>query len=91
MYQDIKFHIPGDQRDIKYISIEELADGLYTLIQQNVTATREGLYKAITTLLGFSRTGDAIVSRLDEALSFLKHMNRIKDENGLLSIKPAIM
>lgn len=82
-----KFRIPGDRRDIKYISIEELADGLHTLIEQNVTATREGLFKTMTNLLGFSRTGDAIVTRYEEALTLLKKQNIIKDEDGLLSLQ----
>lgn len=82
-----KFRIPGDRREIKYISIEELADGLQTLIEQNVTASRDGLYKTMTNLLGFSRTGDAIVARFEEALTLLKQQDVVKEEDGLLSIK----
>lgn len=82
-----KFRVPGDRREIKYISIEELADGLHTLIEQNVTATRDGLYKTMTNLLGFSRTGEAIVARFEEALTLLKRQNLIKEEDGLLSLK----
>ena len=82
-----KFRVPGDRRDIKYISIEELADGLHTLIEQNVTATRDGIYKTMTNLLGFSRTGEAIVARFEEALTFLKCQNLIKEEDGILSLK----
>ena len=83
---DPKLRIPGDRREIKYISIEELANGLHTLIEQNVTATREGLYKTMTNLLGFNRTGDAIVARFEEALELLKKNRTVKDEDGLLSI-----
>ena len=82
-----KFRVPGDRREIKYISIEELADGLQTLIEQNVTASRDGLYKTLTNLLGFSRTGDAIVARFEEALTLLKQQDAVKEEDGLLSIK----
>lgn len=82
-----KFRVPGDRREIKYISIEELADGLLTLIEQNVTATRDGLYKTMTNLLGFNRTGEAIVARFEEALTLLKRQNLIKEEDGLLSLK----
>ena len=82
-----KFRVPGDRREIKYISIEELADGLHTLIEQNVTATRDGLYKTMTNLLGFSRTGEAIVARFEEALTLLKRQDLIKEEDGLLSLK----
>ena len=83
----IKFRIPGDRREIKYISVEELADGLFILIQQNVTATREGLYRTMTNLLGFNRTGDSIVARLEEALSYLKKNYAIKEEEGILSLR----
>ena len=82
-----KFRIPGDRREIKYISIEELADGLQTLIEQNVTASRDGLYKTMTNLLGFSRTGDAIVARFEEALTLLKQQDVVKEEDGLISRK----
>ena len=82
----VKLRIPGDRREIKHISIEELADGLYTLIEQNVTATKDGLYKTLTNLLGFSRTGDAIYVRYEEALALLKRQNIIKEEDGILSI-----
>ena len=81
-----KFRVPGDRREIKYISIEELADGLHTLIEQNVTATRDGLYRTMTNLLGFSRTGEAIVARFEEALTLLKRQNIIKEEEGLLTL-----
>ena len=79
------FRVPGDRREIKYISIEELAEGFHILISQNVTATRDGLYKTMTNLLGFNRTGDAIESRFDEALSMLIKKRIIKDEQGVLS------
>ncbi len=76
----IKLRVPGDKRDIKYISIEELADGFYRLIQQNVTANRDGLYKSMTNLLGFNRSGESITARYDKSLEYLQ-------ECGLISIK----
>ena len=83
---DPKFRVPGDRREIKYISIEELADGIRIIIEQNVTVTREGLYKTMTNLLGFNRTGDAIVSRFEEALRYLKNRNIVKENDGYLSL-----
>ena len=68
---EIKFRVPGDKREIKYISIEELADGFYRLIRQNVSVDRDGLYKTMTNLLGFTRTGENIVARYDESISYL--------------------
>lgn len=83
----IRFRIPGDRREIKYISTEEISDGLRTLIQQNVMVSRDGLYKTMSNLLGFNRTGDAIIDRFEEALTYLKKKNLIQEENGFLSIK----
>ena len=84
---DPKLRVPGAHRDIKYISIEELADGLYTLIKQNITVERAGLFKSMNNLLGFSRLGDNIVSRYDEALKYLMKKDMIEDNNGVLSAK----
>ncbi len=81
-----QLRIPGDRREIKYISLEELAEGLKTLIEQNVMATKEGVYKTMTNLLGFNRSGDAIVSRYDKALQQLKSRGLVKEEAGVLSI-----
>ena len=85
--KEYRLHVPGEKRDVKYIATEELADGLYRIIRQNVTVRKEGLYKTMTNLLGFSRTGDAIVSRYDAALRLLRENNLIDEDNGQLSIK----
>ena len=82
-----KFRVPGDRREIEYISIEELAEGLHTLIEQNVTSTRDGLYKTMMNLLGFNRMGAAIEARFEEALTLLKKKNIVKEEEGLLSLQ----
>ena len=74
------------RRDIKYIAIEELADGFYTLIKQNVTASKDGLYKTMTNLLGFNRTGDAIVSRYDIALQLLLKRGVIMAKDDIISM-----
>ena len=84
---DIKLRVPGDRRDIKYVSTEELADGFYTLIEQNVTASKDGLYKTMTNLLGFNRTGDAILSRYDTALRSLINTGRVVAEGNMLSVR----
>ena len=84
---EIKFRVPGDRREIKYIAPEEIADGLYALIRQNVTASREGLYKTMTNLLGFSRTGEAIEAKYDEALQMLKRHELVTEEDGMLSLR----
>ncbi len=72
-----ELRVPGERREIKYIATEELAAGMYELIKQNVTVTKEGLYKMMTNLLGFSRTGEAILAKYDESLASL-------ERNGLI-------
>ncbi len=67
-----KLRVPGVKRDIKYIAPEELAAGLHVLLKQNYTAEKDGLYKALVSQLGFSRMGDAIYTKLDEALMLLR-------------------
>ncbi|MCR5611241.1 MAG: DUF4011 domain-containing protein [Clostridiales bacterium] len=82
----IRLRIPGDRRDIQYIAVEELADGVFTLVKQNVSITKDGLYKTMTNLLGFSRTGESIVERYDLAVDLLKRNGMLKETNGVLSI-----
>ena len=61
----------GETRDIKYIALEELAAGILVIMKQNIRADRLGLYKMIGEQLGFSRTGPAMVERMDEAVKML--------------------
>ncbi len=84
---DFALRVPGDRREIKYIAVEELAIGFYMLIKQNVTATKEGLYKTMTNLLGFNRTGDTIYERYDSALRILKSSGGIIEEDDVLKIR----
>ena len=81
-----KLRIPGSTRDIKHIAPEELAGGMYEIIKQNVTVTKDGLYKYLTNLLGFSRKGDAIVEKYDQALSILTRAKLVKKNADQLSL-----
>jgi very-short-patch-repair endonuclease len=66
--------VPGVKRDIKYIAPEELAAGLNTILKQNYSADKDGLYRTLVNQLGFSRIGDAIYAKLDESLSLLRNI-----------------
>ena len=68
----------------KYIAPEELAAGLHVLLKQNYTAEKDGLYKALVNQLGFTRMGDAIYAKLDEALGLLRD---ITIEGDIISLK----
>ena len=75
----------GSSRDIKYIAVEELALGLKELLKQNISAEKMGLFKLLVQHLGFSRMGDAILARLEEALKLLKDEIEINGE--VISLK----
>lgn len=68
-----------DPRDIKHISLEELATGLYIVLKENRTASKKSLYKFICEQLGYARIGNAITERLDKALDLIKYNI---EENG---------
>ena len=72
-------------REIKYICLEELANGLLTLLKHNISAEKDSLFKLLAQQLGFSRVGDAISSRFEKALLLLKEKVNIDGE--LVSIK----
>ncbi len=76
--------VPGDKRDIKYIAPEELAAGLHVLLKQNYTAEKDGLYRTLVNQLGFTRMGDAIYAKLDEALGLLRD---ITIDGDIISLK----
>jgi len=72
-------------REVKHIAIEELANGLKEIIRQNISITKDGLFHAIVKHLGFSRIGDNIQARLDEALKSIK--NEIETDGDMLSLR----
>ena len=83
-----KLRIPAEgmePREIKYVDLNELASGMRELLKQNVSAEKLGLYKLLTQQLGFSRMGDAILNRMEQAL-FLIH-DEIEENDGILSLK----
>ena len=83
--KDYTLRIPGVRREIKYIAPEELAAGIYTLVKENVTASKDGVYSTLASILGFSRCGEAIRSKFDEALGTLNAV--LIDDDGMLSIR----
>lgn len=72
-------------REIKHISLDELASGIKAVLNQNITAEKQGLYKLIAAQLGFSRVGEAMTERFDHALELLK--DEIDIEGDTISVK----
>ncbi|MDE6276279.1 MAG: DUF4011 domain-containing protein, partial [Clostridia bacterium] len=83
----VELRAPSDgfSREIKYVALEELASGMFKVIKKNITVDRMGLYRMLTKVLGFSKLGDAMVKRFDEALQLLK--DDIDIDGDELSIK----
>ena len=66
--------VPGEhdeKRDIKYISLEELAAGMLVIIEHNVTVDRAGMFKLLAKELGFQRVAENILSHFEGALELL--------------------
>ncbi|MDE5654156.1 MAG: type III restriction endonuclease subunit R, partial [Clostridia bacterium] len=83
----VELRLPGGNfvREIKYIAPEELADGMYKVICKNITVDRMGLYRMLAKLLGFTKLGEAMIRRFDEALALLR--GKIDIEGEELSIQ----
>jgi len=76
-----------EPRDIVMISYPELASGLYVIIENNFGINRQDLYSITAELLGFSRVGNNIKMRFDQALNILIRNNQIKIINDQIFIK----
>lgn len=82
----IEFHVPGDKRDIKYISSEEIADGMLRLIEQNASVPIDSLYKKIGELQQISRTGSKLTEKCDTAVNYLLTNNKIIKNDNVVSL-----
>ncbi|MDE6613829.1 MAG: hypothetical protein K2K28_04685, partial [Clostridia bacterium] len=59
------------KREVKEVSLEELASGMRTLLRLNVSVDREGLFREIINQLGFNRLTEPVKQRLNAALKLL--------------------
>ena len=72
-------------REVKYIHPTELALGMKEILRQNVTVSKNGLFRLLAAQLGYTRVGDAMQEHLESAL---KLISREIIENGeMLSLK----
>ena len=67
-------------RDIKYIPLEELANGIRDVVEMSVSVDRLGLYRMLSQMLGASRLTENIVKRFDAALALLKGVIDVSGE-----------
>ena len=83
-----RLRVPKDEdvpRNVKDISIEELAAGMLELIKHNVTVDKEGMFKTLSAELGFARLTDSSTERFDYALETLKQLLEINE--NMISLK----
>lgn len=72
-------------REIGYICAEELANGLREILRQNVVAEKTGLFRLLSTKLGFAHVGNAILKQMEEALDLISAEVEVNGE--MLSLK----
>lgn len=86
MYKDIPFlRLPpknDEPRPIEYISLEELSLGLEEVLKQNISITKDGLFKIIASQLGYSKVNQNVFNRLEIALQ--KLYKQITYINGII-------
>lgn len=71
----------GDKaRNVNEVAIEELAAGLMETIKHNGSIDKTILYNFVAQQLGYSRAGEAMTARLNEALSTIKRQLKISDD-----------
>lgn len=76
--------VPGEyaeKREIKYISLEELAAGMLVIIEHNVTVDKAGMFKLLANELGFQRVSDNILARFEGALELLDSFVEVDGNN----------
>ncbi len=88
---DYQLRLPSDdiKRDVSDIALEELASGMLVLIQQNISVEIMDLYRSLAKLLGFTRVGDNITERFDEALALLD--NEVTVDGSIVRIKQSVL
>lgn len=81
--QSSKLRINSD-REFDEIPLEEIEDGIYTIISENNGITIEGCFKMVVKLLGYSRVTDTTKKVLENALVFLKLDGKIVQRGDCL-------
>ncbi len=86
--EQVHFRASGDiSREIKYISTDELAEGMYAILKQNESADKNGLYHFLAQQCGVSRVGNAIYESMDKALACLQEQARVTVEGDMVTIR----
>lgn len=84
----ITFRVPRPEdvpRAVKDVSLEELSAGILEFVKHNVSVDKDGMFRALSELLGFSRLTDASSERFDSALKLIEPLTEI--DGNLISLK----
>ncbi|MCR5232168.1 MAG: hypothetical protein K6B64_05930, partial [Acholeplasmatales bacterium] len=76
----------NSKRMLDEIPIEELKDGLYTIVLKNNGITEEGAFRALIKILGFSKLTDNAKKILKDAIVYLKLDGKIIQKEECLYI-----
>lgn len=86
--KNISVRIPKENdipRKIEYISIEELAQAMYVIINQSFSIKKEDLFLTTTRIFGFQRLGPTISQRLEKAFYYLLKNYKVKEIDGKIT------
>ncbi len=73
-------------RSIEHIHPLELMDAIYQIVKKSNGITKDGCFKHIVGLLGYSRMSERAIEILEEALVFLKLDGKIIEKQDCLYI-----
>ncbi len=92
-----KFYFPADYkeipirqangRSIKYISIEELASGMFRIAKTYIGCSPEMLINETIRAFGFTRKGANITAAMKEAYILLKNDRKIDEAEGKVAVR----
>lgn len=85
---EIHFRAPGaTPREVKYISVEELSDGMYEILKHNISADKSGLFHSLALQCGVTRVGKAINEYFENALDHLLAKDLVVVTDNQVSLK----
>jgi very-short-patch-repair endonuclease len=84
-YDKIHVRMPN-YRKIQHISVEELSEAMFRILQTCIGTTREALCSETTRVYGFNHTGKKIQSAMSNAIEYLLKSGKIKEVEGKLKI-----
>ena len=82
------FRAPGDdpqsKRKIEEIPMVELANGVTSVLEHQISMPADALVTETARLFGFQKAGSRVYSRISEAIDEMIANNRIREESGML-------